>query len=275
MFNPISPPLQVRTTTPLPESQQILQTVAQGGSVYWSGLNTRLTINDIFIPEIVAIEWSMMESVSPRKGYANYTAALFLHGSRIVQGNFSLNFVRPNYLFDLLDTSIISSKRNQSENRRVISPALASKIQRREATVDDFLGFLSSNSVTTRNTNSQSTIDPTLLRQAADLFNAAAAPKQPSILDESRRRASMATSKLRTASNLNATITYGVVEGDELRANEPARVPRSRQTGGSPISTIHATEQIIGLHITGVSRVIADDGKPLMEVYSFMAQDIR
>lgn len=88
---------------------------------YFSGSNIHIFFDDIYIDEIINMQFSMREKVQPVYGYNSYTYDDMLRGNRIVQGAFRINFKKVNYIRSAIE-SIMDSGRDASENFPGVNP---------------------------------------------------------------------------------------------------------------------------------------------------------
>ena len=69
---------------------------------YFTGSDVGFYMGDIWIDDIVDLEFSMTEQIMPVYGYASYTADAFVRGNRIIQGAFTINFKSVGYINEVL-----------------------------------------------------------------------------------------------------------------------------------------------------------------------------
>lgn len=72
---------------------------------YYSVIDAEIYFGNHFVEDINTINWTINQNVRPLFGYNSYTLDEVARGSRIVQGSFAINFISPNYLFDLLEVA--------------------------------------------------------------------------------------------------------------------------------------------------------------------------
>lgn len=82
---------------------------------YFSGSNIHIFFDDIYIDEIVTMQFTLTEQVRPIYGYNSYTYDDILKGNRIVQGAFRINFKKVNYIRDAIET-ILDNSRDVQDN---------------------------------------------------------------------------------------------------------------------------------------------------------------
>lgn len=78
----------------------------QNGTVtrYFSGVNAEIYFNNIYIDEANYIEFALNQSTMLIFGYNSYVYDTVAKGSRMLQGNFSVNFTSSNYMYSVLNT---------------------------------------------------------------------------------------------------------------------------------------------------------------------------
>lgn len=70
---------------------------------YFSGANVNVYFGDVFMDDIMALQFVMKEKVAPVYGYASRTFDRVLRGNRLVQGYFRMAFREAGYLYTVLD----------------------------------------------------------------------------------------------------------------------------------------------------------------------------
>ena len=76
-------------------------TIVNGSKRYYSNLDGELYFGDIFVDEITNIAINIQQQTMPLFGYNSYTFDDVAVGSRLVQGQFSVNFTKRNFLTSL------------------------------------------------------------------------------------------------------------------------------------------------------------------------------
>lgn len=79
---------------------------------YFSGANVSIYVDDKYLLECAGLSYSLQNSQQPIYGYGSTMFDAILPGREIVQGNFVINFTKPNYLLELFG-------RNNSSNLAV------------------------------------------------------------------------------------------------------------------------------------------------------------
>lgn len=70
---------------------------------YYSSVDAEIYFGDYYIDEITQIAYSIEQNVMPLYGYNSYVFDEMAIGSRIINGQFTINFTKANYLIDLLE----------------------------------------------------------------------------------------------------------------------------------------------------------------------------
>ena len=69
---------------------------------YFSGANVAIYLNKTHLIECAGLSYSLQNSQQPIYGYGSTVFDAILPGREIVQGNFVINFTKPNYLNSIL-----------------------------------------------------------------------------------------------------------------------------------------------------------------------------
>lgn len=70
---------------------------------YYSSIDAEIYFGDFYVDEVVHIAYSVEQNIMPLYGYNSYVFDEMAIGSRIINGQFTINFTKSNYLIDLLD----------------------------------------------------------------------------------------------------------------------------------------------------------------------------
>lgn len=69
---------------------------------YFSGANAKVYFGDVWVDQITEISFSLQEQVAPIYGFQSYTFDRISRGSRMVTGQFTINFTENGYLQSIL-----------------------------------------------------------------------------------------------------------------------------------------------------------------------------
>ncbi|MGG2085295.1 hypothetical protein [Lysinibacillus pakistanensis] len=69
---------------------------------YYSSIDAEIYFGDFYIDEITHIAYTIQQNVMPLYGYNSYVYDEMAIGSRIINGQFTINFTKSNYLIELL-----------------------------------------------------------------------------------------------------------------------------------------------------------------------------
>lgn len=216
---------------------------------YYSGTDIRIYFGDMWIDEIVEIEWALQEQVAPIFGYSSYTWDKVARGNRVVTGSFSINFKEAGYLqtvlnslssqetdgdwFNLKEYQGTEQKNGSITNLRKNVP-VESVIANFQELADDYESALWGTS-----------------SDSADLVNSR---KKDSFFYGIKENGS---NKALKNHGFNILLTYGMYK-DSARSN----------TG------FQTAQTIVDVQLTGVSSTVDPSGNPISEVYTFIAKDI-
>lgn len=76
-----------------------------GTKRYYSSVDAEIYFGSIFIDEVTSITWTIQQQAMPIFGYNSYTFDDIAVGSRLVQGQFAVNFTKAGYLKELQNDS--------------------------------------------------------------------------------------------------------------------------------------------------------------------------
>lgn len=98
----------------MPNTRPLFQTYIENPSYtedrrYYSSVDVELYFGPLFIDEAAYIQYTLSESAMMLFGYNSYVFDGIAKGSRLIQGQFAVNFTKPNYLIEVL------SKLNQMQ----------------------------------------------------------------------------------------------------------------------------------------------------------------
>jgi hypothetical protein len=243
-------------------------------STYWSGLDVQLYANNVALGEALQLSYIINEQVRPYYGYSSYVPDRIYHGSRLIQGEISLNFKRDGYIFSLLkllsqqdsddvwlpsayrtSTAVHGAQKPIDFSNTPYGPQLWEQIVDNELTPEQIKAITKKveyGSETTVNTYSPD------INTSQGVFETRAEGFDLNIV---------------FGGSLSSTQTLRALEeGDySLEAYREWEGAIAPVIGALPTST---GLKIIGVSIMNVARTIADDGRPVVETYSFQAKDI-
>lgn len=78
----------------------------QNGSLvrYFSSIDAEIYFGDVFIDEMVSIEYKIEQNQLPIFGYNSYIYDDIAIGNRLIVGRFAVNFTKTNYLYEVIST---------------------------------------------------------------------------------------------------------------------------------------------------------------------------
>ena len=246
-------------------------------SSYWSGIEMSLYLGKILVEEAFQFNYQIMERVVPYWGYASYSADRIFHGNRVISGEFSINFKRDSLIFSMLEdirrtggsyTTAPIKKEKPNLNPNPTLPylfdagLLAGTFAERMLTTDGDGMFAS----------------PEVIAAARDSFKAQYFKDEESIRGIEpvlNRKAGLfeTSSKGFTLSLIfgadfkdGLTVKY---DTDNIYTRDQI-LPMDNSTQINPSTGI----QFIGVELMGVARSVTDDGRNIVETFTFQAKDI-
>ena len=70
---------------------------------YFSGAQANIYLGPVLLDEVTSLQWSVHQAKIPIYGYASQFFDEMARGTILVQGQFTINFIQPNYLFAVLN----------------------------------------------------------------------------------------------------------------------------------------------------------------------------
>lgn len=264
-------------------------------SNYYSGLDMSCYFDNIFMDEIVQLQYQEVENVRPNFSYADYTYRSATHGTRLVQGSFAINFKEAGYMYKLLmylrDTDAQSSKlktllaankdgnhmlnsnsvvplaeKQSSEKFTDDSIALRNLALKGDFTVEDFV-----NGSTIRGKGNN-------IDKWSEYMDALDATLWGGQIKDNRFKIDPEDSPL-TSKGFMRTTKYQTREtGFDIRIKfgqpEDNVVEEIQQDSSKALPRWGTIEIIRNCHITGSSKAIDDSGRPIVEIYSFVGASV-
>lgn len=227
---------------------------------YFSGSDIRVYFEDILIDEITDLQFILEEKVLPIHGYNSFTYDAVARGSRIVQGTFAINFKEADYLRSAV-SEVIKNRNEFDTNKNYI--ALEQELN--EGYVDFKEG--------------KEKLYNYLERGWSTKFNEIASDYEERIwggVDKNIHSNSLNAPYFHSDESSDKTfdimITYGPFEKDRLYAKEAYGNPKElnyfKKINNGTVRSIN------NIQITGLSQIIDVNGKPIKEVYNFLARDL-
>jgi hypothetical protein len=242
-------------------------------SSYYSGLDVSIYFGDIYIDEVIALQYQEMEQVRPNFGYESYTMKSVSYGSRMVQGSFTINFKDSGYMHKIIQYL----KDSQAEKAKLTQLAKyygamsgqnnLNEITRHKAalkgdfTIEDFInGVDNKDNKTSRYASYMDALD------AAYWGDYTKQPKRDIQVDEtlvrSRSAAYMNRPKFYTTeSGIEIIVKYGQPEEGTI---DPLKA----------VPSFGTIEIVKNCFIGSFAKSIDDSGKNVLETYSFIASTI-
>lgn len=259
--------------------------VDEFNSTYWSGLDANVFIGDIFVEEIVQVQYQIVEQVTPYYGYANYTAQRMHRGQRVISGSFLLNFKQSGYLFSLINT--LTTDRLDAANVPLSTDPVAPEQNFSPAknTLINSIDFIKQAFNNPSLIHSTPSVTPAMTerikryaQQRATYWNNDPktnwGPKETEFFGKlpSSRRPLYAGPK----EGLTLKIVYGNPSAPSQMLHRNALGQYERTNASEDYFSygiVSTVELLSGVEITGLSKVVDDSGRPTMEQYSFIARD--
>jgi hypothetical protein len=248
-------------------------------SAYWSGLDVQVYADNILLEEAIQLNYYITEQVRPYYGYASFVPDRMHHGSRLIQGELSMNFKRDGYLFSLMQHLKVT---DPSESG--LPPQAPVRLER-GGSARPPLPYVP----TTWGPSSLEKlkdVDPNIARDLVERYRAAASEQvvneKPPMIPSNRgifeTRPEGFDLTLIFGANLKSSMilryldgnSYSVESHDSNLADGAVIQDAATQKGIIAGTGI----RLVGVSILGIGRSVNDDGRPIIETYSFQARDV-
>lgn len=97
-----SAPSILRDTTPGQKTPQWI-TLNSSNQRYFSGLDAQIHFGDIYIGQLLSLDYQLQEMVMPLFAYGDYTMRRAVHGMRMVKGSFTILFQQVHLMHQILN----------------------------------------------------------------------------------------------------------------------------------------------------------------------------
>lgn len=214
---------------------------------YFSNADVHLYFGNVFVDDIISLNFTLEEQIRPIYGYHSYTYDAVARGNRIIRGEFSINFTSVGYLQEII------------ENADAIEFALSDKAKK----LPD---------IDLKHTDL--TIEDILKIYGKESFNEIADAYEKEIWGDDSKTTYLTPGastyfQRTTPFGFDIKINYGAVS-QTLGAQYQGFYNKA------PVHPNITVDRINGVQLTGLQKNMStsDQGRPLTETYSFIAQDL-
>ena len=226
-------------------------------SSYYSGADINIYFDDFFLDDIQSLQYQVTENVLPIFGYHSYSYDFAARGNKIIQGSFTINFKRSFYIQELL-VHLTSRELNPDlteKQKDVLITRLKNSV-----TMEELLAQVKSNGT---NTIKSDELDKIAQNNIKNFW-----PQVGSSNSSPPRNVPM------FQRNMSQGFTIFIKYGEPVLADNDKPLKGNDPTQGLPIENIGTIQAVRGTQISSSGVVLDDSGRPILEVYSFLAKDI-
>lgn len=228
---------------------------------YFAGQDVRIYFGDMWVDEIVGLNFTLVENVAPIFGYASYVYDTVARGSRQIQGSFRINFKEAYYLH-----AILNQLDYEMQDRTIAFTGTTNfsdkEMQSNNITVDHLMGTVESVYTDDQFEKLALQFEKSLWGDSMDTSGAASIMQSHT---NDRGNGSWfypEDIKPNLAKyGYNILILYG-----------PYTQTYAPDATTEKVST--TTHSLTGVHLTGVSQIVDNTGQPIYEEYTFIARDL-
>lgn len=229
-------------------------------TTYWSGYDVEVYLNDIFLDESVQISWQVLERVQPYYHYSSYVPTRIHHGSRIVNGEFTINMKQSGFIYSALEqirSGSLSYDPLKLEEKPVkFSQTNGVSFDPTTADKDALAAYIKSYNRATREQDdtleSVYQTSPPKIRNYAGIFETGGSGFDISVIFGSKLRSSL-------------TLSYSTDNNYYARNSIK---PLTNVT--KPVTGV----MVKGASIMGSAMSVDDSGRNIMETFTFQAKNI-
>jgi hypothetical protein len=250
--------------------------VQEFNTTYWGGLDVQIYAGDIWLKNAVQCNYQLLEVVRPYNHYSSYSPTRIHLGTRIIQGELTMNFTRDSYIFNLLqhlatlnpETGMLprSNAKHNADGTQTADPVLFNVYpwgpqSGRKVLTENFTGDQAKAYVEARIKQKQ--------QQERQLAANVPSVKEDQGIFQTRPGGFDLNLVFGAFLAQPMTLTYNNNEQDYKL---DGAIFQDLRPNPAPIGT---GIKLVGVEIMSQARSAVDDGRPLMETYSFLARDIR
>ena len=234
-------------------------------STFWSGQDVAIYANNIKIQDAVQMNYQVLEPIRPLYHYSSFVADRMIHGQRIIAGEFSIHYKKDGYIFSLVsalskEENWLTGSRNRELNNPIRTVSTENGLFRYDAATVDaikngkYKGKNLSQIVEKIHNNelldSDAQIYPPIVHNERGMFWTKDGGFDINIVFGTNLRSEQ-TLKYNGSDHMIADIT----KNDDKKLN----------------SKVATGTKLIGVELGGYTKTIADDGRSIMETYTFQA----
>lgn len=229
---------------------------------YFSGANVHVYFGSVWVDQIASIEFQLQEQVAPIYGFHSYTFDKISRGNRIVQGSFTLSFTENGYLQTILDRVASEVGKYKEQGTVAAGETLAEMAKYTpEQTIETILS--------TGGTDSYTDYIDSLKQSFWGGDNGNSLIRQ----DGAKDNDSYFYAKRNGEENPLREQGFNILIDYSPDANY-ADFERCLKRLNTNTSVLQTFRTITGVHITGVSQPIMNNGQVLTQTYQFIARDL-
>jgi hypothetical protein len=210
---------------------------------YFSGAQANISIGSVLLDEVTTLQWNEHQSKVPIYGYASQYFDQIAKGVILVQGQFSINLIQPNYLLAIARASTSPNSDSSSESAEEVI------IQRlRDAA---------------QNSTSSATSPADIIGAVKILEGKTTAAQYFKYINDAIWGPSPQDKKRNLAI------------GDDIRVDNLPYFEIVVKYEGEPFGVNLSTHTLKDVCIIGSAKTLVIDEQPIQEVYSFYAKNVK
>lgn len=236
-------------------------------STYWSGLSMRVFADNVYVDDVIQFNFQLLENVRPYYHYSSYVADVLHHGTRIITGEFTMNFQRDKFIPALISTLTNPGVAGRTDEvLETLSKGLSNMFEIPGPVVEGE----GAESVTLEKISEMS---PEAIIDLREKLRKPSSPSSPSINIPVTRGVFQTR---REGFNLSVVLGGHIGDSVLLKYRGGGKYSFTDFLAPTDNAIVPGTGiMFLGTSIVGSARSMADDGRNIMETYTFQARDFQ
>lgn len=225
---------------------------------FFSGANVKVYFGDVWLDQIAGISYVLQENVAPIYGFKSYTFDRISRGTRYVQGEFVINFTENGYMQNILDKIRTGMEDVQEAIEQEESFAYVTSLSE-EQNIRDLLAV--------GNTDRYAENIQSLKESFWGISNEFTAPSSKKERDSFYYAEVAGKENLLREHGFNILIDYSP-DANQRDFEDCLKLRKDKK------SFYQTFRSIVGVHLTGESQEISNNGQVIQQRFQFMARDL-
>jgi|YNPBryulayer2012_1023412.scaffolds.fasta_scaffold01911_8 hypothetical protein len=237
---------------------------------YYNGLDVRILLGDFVLSEVVGLSYELVENATPIFGYASYTYDKVVRGTRMIRGQFVINFKQAGYIVWMVNRylTVASGRQLSGEERFKAAITGLRKGESNLPAIRDDIRRAVQRQVKGQSGNE---VEYVVSALRAHFWGESSLPRED---------VPYTPLFMQSDIPLRLFIAYADPQLKDSRGvflQRPVDTVDGRPVQTGPVTNraeLFQAEELVGVQILGYNKAIDDSGRNLLEQYQFIARDI-